>query len=269
MLRNGGKMFKAFLIKYAEIGVKGKNRYMFEDALVQQIKYALKKCEGEFYIHKTQGRIFVDALSEFDFEGNELGRAFEYSESDEYRDSGDWQPFAGADGRGSDFLLVSKNEVWHYEKGKEYLKYKFDLGEYDMPDKYKIEGAEYILKNRLHKQYGLGVTNLWESNKYRFADIHIQGDEYLCILDKKNNDIISFSKSKYLNVFDVSPGKIIRTDGDYLLSYHSGMVLYQLREYIWKVNPENIKGKGIDLYNISQGLSADDNGVVLMMKLKH
>lgn len=61
-------MFKAFLIKYAEIGVKGKNRYIFEDALVQQIKYALKKCEGEFYIHKTQGRIFVDALSEFDFD---------------------------------------------------------------------------------------------------------------------------------------------------------------------------------------------------------
>ena len=61
-------MFKAFLIKYADIGVKGKNRYIFEDALVQQIKYALKKCEGEFYIHKTQGRIFVDALSEFDFD---------------------------------------------------------------------------------------------------------------------------------------------------------------------------------------------------------
>lgn len=207
-------------------------------------------------------------LSEFDFEGNQLGRAFEYSERDENRDSGDWQPFAGADDRGSDFLLVPKNEVWHYEKGKEYLKYKFDLGEYDMPDKYKIEGVEYILKNRLHKQYGLGVTNLWESNKYRFADIHIQGDKYLCILDKKNNDIISFSKSKYLNVFDVSPGTIIRTDGDYLLSYHSGITLYQLREYIWKVNPENIKGKEIDLYNISQGLSADDNGVVLMMKFK-
>ncbi len=61
-------MFKAFLIKYAEIGVKGKNRYLFEDALVQQIKYALRKCEGEFKIHKTQGRIFVDALTDFDFE---------------------------------------------------------------------------------------------------------------------------------------------------------------------------------------------------------
>lgn len=61
-------MFKAFLIKYAEIGVKGKNRYLFEDALVNQIKYALKKCDGEFFVHKTQGRIYVDALLDFDFE---------------------------------------------------------------------------------------------------------------------------------------------------------------------------------------------------------
>lgn len=61
-------MFTAFLIKYAEIGIKGKNRYLFEDALVRQIKYALKKCEGEFLVHKTDGRIYVDALSEFDFD---------------------------------------------------------------------------------------------------------------------------------------------------------------------------------------------------------
>lgn len=61
-------MFTAFLIKYGEIGIKGKNRYLFEDALVQQIKYALKKCEGEFTIRKTQGRIYVDALTEFDYD---------------------------------------------------------------------------------------------------------------------------------------------------------------------------------------------------------
>ena len=61
-------MYKAFLIKYAEIGVKGKNRYLFEDALVAQIKYALKKCDGEFLVHKTQGRIYVDALTEYDFD---------------------------------------------------------------------------------------------------------------------------------------------------------------------------------------------------------
>ena len=61
-------MYKAFLIKYAEIGVKGNNRYLFEDALANQIKYALKKCDGEFQVRKTQGRIYVDAMTDFDFE---------------------------------------------------------------------------------------------------------------------------------------------------------------------------------------------------------
>lgn len=61
-------MYKSFLIKYAEIGVKGKNRYLFEEALVKQIKYALKKAEGEFLVRRTDGRIYVDAQSDFDFE---------------------------------------------------------------------------------------------------------------------------------------------------------------------------------------------------------
>ncbi len=61
-------MFTAFLIKYAEIGIKGKNRYLFEDALVEQIRYALRRCDGTFKVYKTQGRIYVDALSEFDYE---------------------------------------------------------------------------------------------------------------------------------------------------------------------------------------------------------
>ena len=61
-------MFTAFLITYAEIGIKGKNRYLFEDALVHQIKFALKKCEGRFLIHKSQGRIYVDAQGEFDYD---------------------------------------------------------------------------------------------------------------------------------------------------------------------------------------------------------
>ena len=57
-------VFKAFLIIYAEIGVKGKNRGIFEDALVRQIRYALKRCEGQFAVHRTRGRIYVDVLSE-------------------------------------------------------------------------------------------------------------------------------------------------------------------------------------------------------------
>jgi len=61
-------MFQSFLIKYAEIGVKGKNRYVFEDALVNQIRFALNKVDGQFEVHKKTGRIYVDALSEFDFD---------------------------------------------------------------------------------------------------------------------------------------------------------------------------------------------------------
>lgn len=61
-------MFKAFLIKYGEIGIKGKNRHLFEDALVQQIKYALKSIEGEFLISKEQGRIYIEAIKEYDYD---------------------------------------------------------------------------------------------------------------------------------------------------------------------------------------------------------
>ena len=61
-------MYKTFLIKYAEIGVKGKNRYIFEDRLCDQIRYALERCEGEFEVTKTQGRIFVNALTNFDYD---------------------------------------------------------------------------------------------------------------------------------------------------------------------------------------------------------
>ncbi len=61
-------MYHAFLIKYAEIAIKGKNRYLFEDALVGRIQQALKKAEGEFAVRKEQGRIYVDCLGEFDFD---------------------------------------------------------------------------------------------------------------------------------------------------------------------------------------------------------
>lgn len=61
-------MFTAFLIKYAEIAIKGKNRHLFEDALIHQIRFALKKCEGKFLITKSQGRIYVEAESEFDYD---------------------------------------------------------------------------------------------------------------------------------------------------------------------------------------------------------
>lgn len=64
-------MYQAFLIKYGEIAIKGKNRKMFEEALVRQIKYALKKAEGRFMVRREQGRIYVEALEE-DFDPEEV-----------------------------------------------------------------------------------------------------------------------------------------------------------------------------------------------------
>ena len=60
--------YHSFLIKYAEIGTKGKNRYVFEDALMHDIKHKLEKVDGEFAIQKEQGRIYVNAKSEYEYE---------------------------------------------------------------------------------------------------------------------------------------------------------------------------------------------------------
>ena len=60
--------YQSFLIKYAEIGTKGKNRYMFEDALIRQIRYALSSVDGEFDVTKESGRIYVKALGEYDYD---------------------------------------------------------------------------------------------------------------------------------------------------------------------------------------------------------
>ncbi|WP_333650223.1 tRNA uracil 4-sulfurtransferase ThiI [Lacrimispora sp.] len=60
--------YKSFLIKYAEIGVKGKNRYLFEDALVAQIRHSLKKVDGDFVVSKESGRIYASAESDYDFD---------------------------------------------------------------------------------------------------------------------------------------------------------------------------------------------------------
>lgn len=61
-------MFHSFLIKYAEIGIKGKNRFMFEDALLSHIHRALKGLDGKFSVTKESGRIYAQAGAEFDYD---------------------------------------------------------------------------------------------------------------------------------------------------------------------------------------------------------
>ena len=69
--------YNTFLIKYAEIGTKGKNRYKFEDVLCQQIKNHVAHL-GDFSIRREYGRIFLYAESEYDFDDliQELQKVF-------------------------------------------------------------------------------------------------------------------------------------------------------------------------------------------------
>lgn len=60
-------MYKAFLLKYAEIGLKGKNRGVFENALKNQVQYNLDKL-GEYHVLREQGRIFVECPDDYDFD---------------------------------------------------------------------------------------------------------------------------------------------------------------------------------------------------------
>ncbi len=61
-------LYSRFLIKYGEIALKGKNRSIFEDALVSQIRFALKNVDGSYDVTKKQGRIYVECMSEYDFD---------------------------------------------------------------------------------------------------------------------------------------------------------------------------------------------------------
>ncbi len=61
-------MFRTFLIKYGEIAIKGNNRYLFENALVKQIRYALSGIDGSFAVSKEQGRIYIDCSGAYDYD---------------------------------------------------------------------------------------------------------------------------------------------------------------------------------------------------------
>ena len=59
-------MYNILIVKYGEIGVKGKNRYIFENKLIKNVKNILKPI-GKFNVYKDYGRIYVD-LDGYDYE---------------------------------------------------------------------------------------------------------------------------------------------------------------------------------------------------------
>lgn len=69
--------YRAFLIKYGEIGLKGKNRHVFENILCGQLKYHLREL-GDFEVSREQGRIFISCPEQYDYDATveELQKVF-------------------------------------------------------------------------------------------------------------------------------------------------------------------------------------------------
>ncbi len=120
-------MYQAFLIKYAEIGIKGKNRYKFENALCEQIRYRINKIEGQFEVVRKQGRIFVEAKGNFDFDDviEAMSRVFGISSISpvEVIEKKDWESLTKAVGdfierqyseRNFSFKVKSRRSDKHY-----------------------------------------------------------------------------------------------------------------------------------------------------------
>ncbi len=59
-------MYNIVIARYGEIGIKGQNRYLFEDKLVRNIRNALKEI-GRLKVYKGHGRIYIN-IGDHDYE---------------------------------------------------------------------------------------------------------------------------------------------------------------------------------------------------------
>lgn len=69
--------YKILLVKYAEIGTKGNNRHVFENALKDQIRFCLDKL-GNYQVIREQGRILIECPDGYDYDETieALGKVF-------------------------------------------------------------------------------------------------------------------------------------------------------------------------------------------------
>ena len=61
-------MYRAFMLKYGEIGIKGKNRAVFEEALRLSTEKALSRVGDGFTVTRPNGRILAEAKGDYDFD---------------------------------------------------------------------------------------------------------------------------------------------------------------------------------------------------------
>ena len=105
-------IYKAFMLKYGEIGVKGKNRVVFEEALRRSTEDALSKVGDGFVVTRPNGRILAEAKGDYDFDEavNALKKVFGYVS---------FHPAKVVDDRGLEDLYKEVISLFAEEYGKD------------------------------------------------------------------------------------------------------------------------------------------------------
>ena len=105
-------MYRAFMLKYGEIGVKGKNRATFEEALRLSTEKALSNVGDGFLVTRPNGRILAEAKGEYDFDEavNALKKVFGYVS---------FHPAKVVDDKGLDELYKEVIALFEAEYGKD------------------------------------------------------------------------------------------------------------------------------------------------------
>ncbi|MBO7515362.1 MAG: tRNA 4-thiouridine(8) synthase ThiI, partial [Lachnospiraceae bacterium] len=67
-----------FLIKYAEIAIKGKNRHLFEDALCKLIRHAVKNYGITGRVEKQPGRIYLETEDSETYDDDRVCEALQH-----------------------------------------------------------------------------------------------------------------------------------------------------------------------------------------------
>ncbi len=136
-------MFKAFLIKYAEIGLKGNNRYLFENALRDRVGDSLRPL-GDYTVSKEQGRIFVECPEDYDYEETvaALQRVFGISSICPVAviDGNDWETLTEGVGAYVDAMYPDKHITFKVEAKRADKRYPMTSPEIC------IEMGAYLLK---------------------------------------------------------------------------------------------------------------------------
>ena len=168
-------MYKAFMLKYGEIGVKGKNRATFEEALRLSTEKALSKVGDGFTVTRPNGRILAEAKGEYDFDEavEALKKVFGYVS---------FHPAKVVDDNGLDELYKEVTDLFEKEYGRDHkasFKVKCKRGRKNYPLD-SMELAAAVGEQLLNAFPGLSV-DVHEPDIY----VHVEIREKIYIYSKE------------------------------------------------------------------------------------